>query len=125
MIPTASDVGNFLQGNLNYYTKSTLPKYQAEQIELRRYLCQSCDVAGKCNLCGCKTPNMYYAPLKHDKAGRWAEFMSEAQWNALVDNIDSYAEYIKILQSKSRGIIDSSAITADTDKVLEQTDTLI
>lgn len=101
MIPTASDVGNFLQGNLKYYTKSNLPNYQSEQIELRRFLCQSCDVAGKCELCGCKTPNMYYAPLKQDKAGRWAEFMSEAQWNSLVNNIEQYAEFINQLKSKT------------------------
>lgn len=96
MIPKASDIVNFIEGNANYYS-STLPKYKEEQVELRRFLCSDCDSNGKCLVCGCKTPNMYYATHKVDSKGRWAEFMSEAQWNSLVNNIDKYSEFIKTL----------------------------
>lgn len=91
-----SDVTNLIDGTVNYYVK-VLPKYQQQQVELRQFLCSTCNSAGKCKICNCKTPQMFYAPLKQDSESKWAEFMSEAQWNSLVNNIDSYYEFIKNL----------------------------
>lgn len=97
--PSASDINNYIVGNVNYITQKTLPQYQLEQVELRKYLCSPCLENGKCHMCGCKTPNMFYAPLKKDSNSKWAEFMSEAQWNSLKENYIQYAKFFEILQA--------------------------
>jgi hypothetical protein len=96
MIPSASDVQNFIQGNINYITESKLPTHIQEQVELRKFLCNDCLKATKCPGCPCKVPNMFYAPNKKDFKNKWAEFMSEAQWTALKNNIDLYKEFFSI-----------------------------
>ena len=65
---TFSDVGNFIQGNSNYYLGS--PAHVREQAEFRALLCRPCLIQGKCKQCGCSTPTMFYSPNKEDHAGR-------------------------------------------------------
>lgn len=96
---SVSDVQNFVQGNIKYMTKDSLPKHQLEQIELRKYMCSSCNNSTHCLHCGCKSPNLFYAPGKVDAQGKWGPFLSEIQWEILKDNIDKYAEYFKILRN--------------------------
>lgn len=95
--PSISDVKNFVQGNYKYVTKNSLPIHETEQIELRKFLCNSCLMNGACSICGCKTPNVFYAPQKTDAANKWGPFMSEIQWDALKNNIDQYSMFIKTL----------------------------
>lgn len=38
---------------------------------------------------------MFYAPQKIDKNNRFAQFLNKDQWEALVNNIDDYYNYIK------------------------------
>ena len=89
---------NFLQGNSNYYLG--LPDYQREQAELRAHLCKECLVNTKCQICRCKTPQMFFAPYKKDSKHRWAEFFSQEQWEALKNNIEDYYFFIKQLNDK-------------------------
>jgi hypothetical protein len=41
---------------------------------------------------------MFYAPSKQDALGRFAEFFSPTQWEALKNNIESYAEFFSTLK---------------------------
>lgn len=97
--PSISDVRNFVEGNYKFATKSNLPTYQLEQIELRKFLCGACLDNKSCTICGCKTPNVFFAPQKIDAAYKWGPFMSEIQWSALKNNIDQYATFIKSLNT--------------------------
>ena len=63
-------VVNFIQGHLNHALSATLPSYIKEQVALRAYLCQQCALSTKCAHCGCKTPEMFYSPLKKDAQNR-------------------------------------------------------
>jgi hypothetical protein len=92
-----SDVKNFVEGNVKYYT-STQP-HETEQILLRMYLCKECLDNTKCLHCGCKTPHMFYAPNKQDSLGRFAEFFSKNQWEALKNNIIEYEHFFRLLSS--------------------------
>ena len=114
-VPTTSDIKNYVQGNLNYFTKQSLPIYQLEQIELRKYLCDSCANSSNCLYCGCKSPNLFYAPSKVDAKLKWGPFMSEVQWNILKDNIDQYAEYFKVLRSEPLASSIESSTTSAVD----------
>lgn len=92
-----SDVKNFVQGNVKYYT-STEP-HETEQILLRMFLCKDCLKNSKCLYCGCKTPQMFYAPGKKDSLGKFAEFLSKEQWEALKTNIAQYDEFFRLLST--------------------------
>lgn len=89
----ASDVQNFVEGTAYSAFKSVLPNHIKEQVELRKSLCKDCLEEGKCQVCHCKTPAMFYSPQKQDARNKWAEFMSEAQWNSLKNNINLYKQF--------------------------------
>ena len=88
-----SDPINYIQGNFNFALKDNLPSHIQEQIELRKTLCNECLSNSKCLVCKCKTPEMFYSPLKEDSKGRWGKFMDLTQWTALKSNIDSYKQF--------------------------------
>lgn len=92
---TLKDISNYLEGNYNFFNKEHLPAHIEEQVRLRAFLCSDCLQQGKCSHCGCKTPHMFYASHKIDAQHKWAEFMNEAQWNSLKNNIDLYVAYFK------------------------------
>jgi zinc D-Ala-D-Ala carboxypeptidase len=94
---TPQNVTNYLQGNLKHLSSQyfDLPIHEAQQIALRAYLCKPCLNNGKCLICSCKTPEMFYAPNKLDSAGKFAQFLNKDQWETLVNNIDEYHNYIK------------------------------
>lgn len=94
---TTQDVANYVQGTLKHVASKyiDLPLHEAQQIELRAYLCKPCLDNGKCLICQCKTPEMFYAPNKIDKEGKFAQFLNKEQWEALVNNIDDYYKFIK------------------------------
>lgn len=96
-----SKIKDYLQGNLNYANKDSLPTHIQEQVLLRAFLCKSCLDATKCHVCKCSTPQMFFSPSKKDSLNRWAEFLSHAQWEALKLNYESYAEFFKELNSRT------------------------
>lgn len=95
MASILNDTENFIVGNINYLNRDNLPVHILQQVELRKMLCAPCLSNGKCLHCGCKTPNMFYSPSKVDSEGKFAEFLNANQWNALVNNIDTYYKFIK------------------------------
>lgn len=94
------DIVNLIEGTAKYHLASALPVHEREQAALRAYLCQECLLNGKCTECGCKTPEMFYAPSKTDKKLRYAEFFNASQWEALKHNIDDYYGFIKSLKEE-------------------------
>ena len=77
---TPSNIRNFVEGNINFYTKN-YPTYQLEQFLYRAYLCSPCLENGKCTHCGCKTPQMFFAPRKQDAQDNWPPFFfAEPDW---------------------------------------------
>ena len=94
---TPQDATNFVQGTFKHATSKLfeLPPHEQQQADLRAYLCKPCLDNGKCLICQCKTPQMFYAPQKVDKDGKFAQFLNKEQWEALVNNIDEYYKFIK------------------------------
>lgn len=90
-----SDIKNYIQGNAKYYLGAK--PHEREQAKLRAYLCSPCLVDGRCKVCKCSTPNMFYAPNKIDSEQKWGPFLSEIQWKALKENINEYKEFIDSL----------------------------
>lgn len=70
---------DFVEGNILYLQKETLPLHIQEQVSLREYLCSDCLEQARCKICKCPTPKMFYAPNKVDSENKWAEFLSQAQ----------------------------------------------
>ncbi len=91
------NVTNFLQGTLKHTIAShmELPPHEQQQIALRADLCKTCLDAGKCIICNCKTPEMFYAPKKVDADGKFAQFLNKEQWETLTNNIDEYSMFLK------------------------------
>lgn len=96
-----SDIENLFQGYANYIKSPRLPVHIKEQIQLRAFLCQPCLMNGKCLVCNCKTPVMFYAPNKVDSKDLWSTFMSEHQWNSLKKNLHLYVDFFKQLKDES------------------------
>lgn len=101
---TPQDVANFLQGNLKHLSSQyfDLPLHEVQQVALRAYLCKPCLDNGKCLICNCKTPEMFYAPNKVDKDGKFDTFLSKGQWEALVNNINEYRNFINMIDVHPR-----------------------
>lgn len=116
---TGSNVRDFIQGNSKYLLRNGLPQWQQEQIELRKFLCKDCANSSNCHVCGCKVPNLFYAPLKVDANNKWGPFFSEVQWEILKNNIDQYAEFIKILPLASRESSDAIELNEAVNKISE------
>lgn len=90
---------NFVQGTTLHAVKDALPLHIEEQVALRAFLCSPCLENKSCDICHCSTPQMFYAPKKQDSRNRWAEFLSHSQWEALKNNIDDYAQFIRAIKT--------------------------
>jgi len=109
---TPSNIRNFVEGNINFYTKS-YPRYQLEQFLYRAYLCKPCLENGKCTHCGCKTPQMFFAPRKQDSQDKWPPFyFHEIDWE------DYKRKHLKAMEFSdylSQNILDNTDPTVDHD----------
>lgn len=65
-------------------------------VEYRAFLCNDCLINGKCLICGCSTPGLFYAPLKKDSRKKWPSIVDEDHWNSFKENDPNYKEYIKL-----------------------------
>lgn len=119
---------NFVQGTINYHTKSSMPVYYKQQVLMRMLFCRPCMVNGKCTECGCKTPEMFFSPLKADSKGRWIEFFNEKQWNFLMENIDKLNPVVKQLKLFSEEeldkLIQKDEMHDELVKKIEQSDSI-
>lgn len=80
---TLGDVRNFIEGNMLYFSDLSLQKLDQhikEQALYRAMLCQDCLMDGKCRSCGCKTPQLFYAPKKVDAEKRWHTMLPKEFW---------------------------------------------
>lgn len=93
-----SDIRNFVQGNFNFIYHEHNAPHINEQAEWRAYKCQDCLKAGKCRHCGCKTPNMFYAPNKTDSAGKWGRMLSQHAWEEFKNSDAEYQLFSKVVK---------------------------
>jgi hypothetical protein len=79
-----SDVKNFISGYYNYFRNyldnESLPKHVREQALYRAMLCSDCLQEGKCKVCKCATPAMFFAPKKKDSEQKWEEMLEAEEW---------------------------------------------
>jgi hypothetical protein len=78
-----SNIRNYVQGNikyLKYKLGSNLPKHEIEQALWRAHQCHLCLLEGKCRGCGCKTPELFFAPNKKDHDEKWGKMLSPEKW---------------------------------------------
>lgn len=78
------NITNFIEGNINSFKDNnhffSLEEHVREQVIYRALQCIDCLQEGHCLLCGCKTPEMFYAPKKIDADGKWNEMLSKEEW---------------------------------------------
>lgn len=80
MLPSHSDITNFVEGNINFYQRDVISNYIREQIAFRMASCPECVRAGKCLVCKCPSPKLFFSPLKEDSKGRWGPFLLQEEW---------------------------------------------
>jgi len=89
---TLHNIRNFIEGNLKSLQRTFLP-HEKEQVIYRATACSDCLNAGKCKVCGCATPGLFYAPQKRDSEGKWGPFMPLGEW----EKFKKTKEYAKIM----------------------------
>lgn len=94
---TLANVRNFIEGNLKALQRTFLP-HEKEQIIYRATACSDCLNAGKCSVCGCATPGLFYAPRKKDSKGKWGPFMDLKDW----EGFKKTKEYEKVMGKLSK-----------------------
>lgn len=69
---TLKDVRNFIQGTFleGFDRFIGVSEHEKEQAIYRSLLCWDCTKNGRCLVCGCGTPGMYFAPKKQDSKGK-------------------------------------------------------
>lgn len=79
-----ANIKNYLQGTWNKFKDSSkffeLERHIQEQAIYRALLCGDCYGANSCLVCGCKTPDMFYAPNKVDSKGKWGVMLAPEEW---------------------------------------------
>jgi hypothetical protein len=122
---TPSNVQNFIEGNYRYHT-SDYPEHYLEQFLYRAYLCQDCLNNGKCKICKCKTPQLFFAPRKHDAMDKWPDFFfSATDWENYKNR---YTEAFTTTEAinKARSLnttspsLDINRIISDAKSIIDQ-----
>ena len=62
----------------------------------RATLCKDCLDAGKCKICGCKTPALFFAPEFKDESNKWGAFLPQEEWT----QFKTTPEYINITETE-------------------------
>jgi hypothetical protein len=120
------DIRNYIEGNVNMardtWFDSLEPETKAQAL-LREKLCQECMDAGKCVMCGCSTPGMFYAPHKTCSKGRWGIMKDPEDWveyRAKDDGeLDEVAEEGKVYTHTTS---DGSVIEGEVLEIIEHED---
>lgn len=85
---TAYNIGSYLRGNATKFAEDRgfgiLAEYQKQQVKLRSILCSDCLEAGKCKICNCKTPNLFYDTIRSDSNGKWGPMMQLDKWTEFI-----------------------------------------
>jgi hypothetical protein len=80
-----SNIRNFIEGSWNKFKSHSnflkLEEHLREQALYRAVLCKECYKEGQCVVCGCRTPDMFYAPKKECPSKEWGEMLSKEEWD--------------------------------------------
>ncbi len=74
------------------WNRITKPKHIQEQASTRMAICQPCLENGSCLVCGCKTPEMFYAENKVCPKNKWGAMQDEFTWN---NNLNHFLHFIE------------------------------
>jgi hypothetical protein len=104
-----SDINNFIQGYTNKVKSrfDLLDIHIKEQAMWRAFLCNECLDNGKCLICKCSTPAMFYAPGKVDSKGRWGTMVSKEEWEKFKISNQQYKDFIDASNSENTGEVQS------------------
>lgn len=96
----------------------TLPKHIKEQIDIRRELCEPCLGNGKCFVCGCPTPNLFYAN-KACPINKYPELMNKKEWalsqsNLISEETLSFKQNLSQLKTQLTRLSEESSTTSLT-----------
>lgn len=88
---TPKNIYKFAQGTLykNLDANGMLPFHIKEQVEHRKRTCSECLEAGKCVVCGCKTPGRFYSNASC-AGGKYPKMMSKEAWGEYKMEIDYF-----------------------------------
>lgn len=67
---TPENIKAYISGNNLHSRAQSLKPHEIEQVKFRAALCSDCLKAGKCRVCGCTTPQLFYARNKKDAEGK-------------------------------------------------------
>lgn len=85
-ILNSNNIRDFVGGNYlmwkDQLTNKGIPYYVKEQALYRAILCRPCLVKGKCLICECRTPNMFFSKNKVDSGGKWGKMLDVENWEA-------------------------------------------
>lgn len=98
---------NFIQGNINYLASKVsrfmpfmgLEDYILEQALLRAYLCRECMENGRCVVCKCTTPNMFFSPNKTDSKGKWGVMVEKDTWEENKVNDENWKQFVEYIEN--------------------------
>ena len=80
-----NNIKNFVQGTWNKFKQDSyflsLPVHIQEQAIYRATLCIECYMSSECLVCGCTSPQLFYAPAKEDANEKWKAMLNEPEWN--------------------------------------------
>jgi hypothetical protein len=80
------NVRNFVEGNYMMWKDQLsnvgIQKHYKEQAIYRALLCRPCLDNGRCLICKCKTPNMFFSINKEDSDGKWGKMLEAKEWEA-------------------------------------------
>jgi hypothetical protein len=77
---TPKNIEAYIQGNLRYRLRDSLDDHIKSQIDYRMKVCKPCLDNGSCLVCGCKTPESFYAN-RACKINKYPQLMSKEDWN--------------------------------------------
>lgn len=99
---------NYIQGNLNYFMAKmnaftpyiNIDDFVLEQALLRAYLCSDCLVNGRCVVCKCSTPSMFFSPNKVDSKGKWKAMVTKKEWEKEKEESQSWKEFVEHIRNQ-------------------------
>lgn len=112
---------DFVEGNYHYFNKKHNAEHINEQALWRAYLCSDCLKAGKCRICNCKTPNMFFSPNKIDSAGKWKKMLPANEWEAFKKSDNQYPFFEKTYKEYQQNLNASTELYREQQKLLGYT----
>jgi hypothetical protein len=100
---TPENITNAVQGTTNLVASKLHIReiYLEEQFRYRAFLCLECVKHGKCLVCGCSSPGIFYAPNKHDPKNRWPLLLQDAEsWAKFKERDDTFKKFQALLSTK-------------------------